>query len=132
MKAMDEKCLALHVELAKEKKLREEAEERQAKEIQDEINRLCERIDQERRGREGEEDAIIKKLNDELIKLQDILQQEQKIREESENSLIKVLEDMCSKMQNEQRSIEHMIYTCTSAYSPVCAWCNPGEQHQFF
>ena len=28
---MDERCLALHVELSKEKKLREEAEERSAK-----------------------------------------------------------------------------------------------------
>merc|ERR1712166_838737 len=78
---MDERCLALHVELSKEKKLREEAEERQARDVQD--------------------DGIIKKLNDELVKLQDILQQEQKIREESENSLIRVLEDMCAKMQNE-------------------------------
>ena len=63
MKAMDEKCLALHVELAKEKKLREEAEERQAKEIQDEINRLTERIDRECRDREGQEDGIIKKAS---------------------------------------------------------------------
>merc|ERR1711977_746589 len=52
MRQMDEKCLALHVELAKEKKLREEAEERMARDIQDEINRLSERIDQERRSRE--------------------------------------------------------------------------------
>ena len=52
MRQLDEKCLALHVKLAKEKKLREEAEERIARDIQDEINRLSERIDSERRSRE--------------------------------------------------------------------------------
>ena len=52
MRQLDEKCLALHVKLAKEKKLRDEAEERIARDIQDEINRLSERIDSERRSRE--------------------------------------------------------------------------------
>ena len=64
MRQLDEKCLALHVELAKEKKLREEAEERIARDIQDEINRLSERIDSERRSREAQEDAIVKRVNE--------------------------------------------------------------------
>ena len=33
MKMMGERCLALHVELSKEKKLREETEERSAKDV---------------------------------------------------------------------------------------------------
>ena len=64
MRQLDEKCLALHVKLAKEKKLREEAEERIARDIQDEINRLSERIDSERRSREAQEDAIVKRVNE--------------------------------------------------------------------
>ena len=105
MKQMDEKCLALHVELGKEKKLREEAEERGRRSACacacGHTCRSCVTHGSVRRSREAQEDGIIKKLNDELVKLQDILQQEQKIREESENSLIRVLEDMCAKMQNE-------------------------------
>ena len=43
---MEEKTMLLKVELMKEKKLREEAEDRMAREIQEEINQLSERIDQ--------------------------------------------------------------------------------------
>merc|ERR1712167_224501 len=66
MKQMDEKCLALHVELAKEKKLREEAEDRMARDIQDEVSRVSERNDQERRAREVSELAISVKLDTDL------------------------------------------------------------------
>merc|ERR1719305_505184 len=86
MKQMDEKCLALHVELAKEKKLREEAEDRMARDIQDEVSRCSERVDQERRARGVSGEAIEGKLDVDLDRIGEMLAIEQKSRETSENS----------------------------------------------
>ena len=51
MKQVDETCFALRLDLAREKKLREEAEERHEKEVADEIIRIADSIDQERKNR---------------------------------------------------------------------------------
>merc|ERR1711971_700114 len=81
---MEEKTMLLKVELMKEKKLREEAEDRMARETQ--------------------EDAIVKRMHDELAKVQQAMSIESTTRVESEHALIQVLDDMCNKMQGEVQS----------------------------
>ena len=66
MKQVDETCFALRMDLAREKKLREEASERHEKEVADEIIRIADNIDQERKNRLDGEEAILRKLNDDV------------------------------------------------------------------
>ena len=75
--ARDETCFALRLDLAREKKLREEAEERHEKEVADEIIRIADAIDQERKNRLDGEEAILRKLNDEVAALTEQITQEQ-------------------------------------------------------
>ena len=77
MKQVDETCFALRLDLAREKKLREEAEERHEKEVADEIIRIADAIDQERKNRLDGEEAILRKLNDEVSALTEQITQEQ-------------------------------------------------------
>merc|ERR1712153_3154 len=51
MKQVDETAFALRLDLAREKKLREEAEERHEKEVADEIIRIADSVDQDRKNR---------------------------------------------------------------------------------
>merc|ERR1711939_965000 len=77
MKQVDETAFALRLDLAREKKLREEAEERHEKEVADEIIRIADTVDQERKQRLDGEETLLKRLNDEVFRLTDIIAQEQ-------------------------------------------------------
>ena len=60
MKQVDETAFALRLDLVREKKLREEAEERHEKEVADEIiRRIADSADQERKNRLDGEKAIL-------------------------------------------------------------------------
>lgn len=92
IKMFDETAFSLRLDLAREKKLTEEAEERHEKEVADEIIRIADRcwtalssslshcwsysVDQERRQRLDGEEALLKRINDEIYRLKDTVEQE--------------------------------------------------------
>merc|ERR1712010_196424 len=76
IKMFDETAFSLRLDLAREKKLTEEAEERHEKEVADEIIRIADSVDQERRQRLDGEEALLKRINDEIYRLKDTVEQE--------------------------------------------------------
>ena len=69
----------MRFELAKEKKGREEVEEKQQKEITDNLARLSEGLDQERSAREEKAEKIVRKLAEEIAHMKDQIATEKKV-----------------------------------------------------
>ena len=69
----------MHQELNKSRTVREDMEERHAREIADEVARLHDRIEQERKICEDNTEKIAKSLQEEVAKVDELLATEQKV-----------------------------------------------------
>ena len=120
IKMFDETAFSLRLDLAREKKLTEEAEERHEKEVADEIIRIADRcgpacppqlpakyrfdhrtppdllfasVDQERRQRLDGEESLLKRINDEIHRLKDTIEQEAANRQELDQRVTRMMEE---------------------------------------
>merc|ERR1712166_875118 len=89
----DETAFSLRLDLAREKKLTEEAEERHEKEVADEIIRIADSVDQERRQRLDGEESLLKRINDEIHRLK-----EKKLREEAEDRMAREIQEEINQL----------------------------------
>merc|ERR1711981_47032 len=123
MKQIDQACLNLREDFAREKERRDESQRRREKKVADEILRITESLDIERKNtyagfkdamdrlngklqseqeqREADEEALIKKLLADINEVHNGIKCEGTIRMDSENHIVRVLEDMCGKLHNE-------------------------------
>ena len=76
---VDERLFSLKLDLAKEKKIREESEDRYYKNFGESINRLQEEIDLENKMRDDNSQKMVKKLSEEIGKFHEMLLFERKV-----------------------------------------------------
>jgi hypothetical protein len=101
IKSLDEKLYALRLELAKEKKFREEVAETQSQCIEENLSRLTSFVENEAVTREESCTRLNQHVQEEIVKIEDSIQIERKEREEVNNSMMKMLDDMQERLLQE-------------------------------
>merc|ERR1712070_1343972 len=94
---LEEKALIVQLEMAQEKKQRQE----NAKNTMSGFKLAMDRLQAEQEQREADEEALIKKLLGDINEVHNSIKQEGTIRAESETHIVRVLEDMCQKLHAE-------------------------------
>merc|ERR1712022_77018 len=110
---IDQACVNLREDFAREKERRDESQKRREKKVADEILRITESLDIERKNRlagklqseeeqrQADEEALIKKLLADINEVHNGIKCEGVIRQRSESHIVQVLEDMCGKLHEE-------------------------------
>merc|ERR1712167_60190 len=98
---LEEKALIVQLEMAQEKKARQENAKHTMAGFKDAMDKLTDKLEAERDQREADEETLIKKLLADINEVHNSIKIEGTIRQESENHIIKVLEDMCQKLHAE-------------------------------
>merc|ERR1711924_255962 len=96
-----EKALIVQLEMAQEKKQRQENAKNTTSGFKLAMDRLNDKLQAEQEQREADEEALIKKLLADINEVHNSIKQEGTIRAESETHIIRVLEDMCQKLHAE-------------------------------
>merc|ERR1712164_188604 len=96
--ALEEKALIVQLEMAQEKKIRQENAKNTYAGFKDAMDRLNGKLQTEQEQREADEEALIKKLLADINEVHNGIKCEGTIRMDSENHIIRVLEDMCQKL----------------------------------
>merc|ERR1711937_261420 len=96
-----EKALIVQLEMAQEKKIRQENAKNTYAGFKDAMDRLNGKLQTEQEQREADEEALIKKLLADINEVHNGIKCEGTIRMDSENHIVRVLEDMCGKLHNE-------------------------------
>merc|ERR1711977_518321 len=99
--ALEEKALIVQLEMAQEKKIRQENAKNTYAGFKDAMDRLNGKLQTEQEQREADEEALIKKLLADINEVHNGIKCEGTIRMDSENHIVRVLEDMCGKLHNE-------------------------------
>merc|ERR1712010_204328 len=99
--ALEEKALIVQLEMAQEKKIRQENAKNTYAGFKDAMDRLNGKLQSEQEQREADEEALIKKLLADINEVHNGIKCEGTIRMDSENHIVRVLEDMCGKLHNE-------------------------------
>merc|ERR1711881_264148 len=98
---LEEKALIVQLEMAQEKKIRQENAKNTYAGFKDAMDRLNGKLQSEQEQREADEEALIKKLLADINEVHNGIKCEGTIRMDSENHIVRVLEDMCGKLHNE-------------------------------
>lgn len=101
VKSLDEKLYGLRLELAKEKKFREEVAETQSQCIEDNLSKLTNFVENEAVTREESCARLNQHVQEEILKIEDSVHIERKEREEVNGSMLKMLEDMQDRLLQE-------------------------------
>merc|ERR1712010_165255 len=96
-----ENALLDELEMAQEKKIRQENAKNTYAGFKDAMDRLNGKLQSEQEQREADEEALIKKLLADINEVHNGIKCEGTIRMDSENHIVRVLEDMCGKLHNE-------------------------------
>merc|ERR1712036_77052 len=96
-----ENALIVQLEMAQEKKQRQENAKNTMSGFKLAMDRLNDKLQAEQEQREADEEALIKKLLADINEVHNSIKQEGTIRAESETHIIRVLEDMCQKLHAE-------------------------------
>merc|ERR1712023_71233 len=96
-----ENALIDELEMAQEKKIRQENAKNTWAGFRDAMDRLNGKLQSEQEQREADEEALIKKLLADINEVHNGIKCEGTIRMDSENHIVRVLEDMCGKLHNE-------------------------------
>merc|ERR1712057_36432 len=99
--ALEEKALIVQLEMAQEKKIRQQNALNTYAGFKDAMDRLNGKLQSEQEQREADEEALIKKLLADINEIHNGIKCEGTIRMDSENHIVRVLEDMCGKLHNE-------------------------------
>merc|ERR1712188_205498 len=99
--ALEEKALIVQLEMAQEKKIRQENAKNTWAGFRDAMDRLGGKLQSEEEQRQADEEALIKKLLADINEVHNGIKCEGVIRQRSENHIVRVLEDMCGKLHNE-------------------------------
>merc|ERR1719409_846212 len=97
----EEKALIVQLEMAQEKKQRQENAKNTMSGFKLAMDRLQDKLQAEQEQREADEEALIKKLLADINEVHNSIKQEGQIRAESETHIVRVLEDMCQKLHAE-------------------------------
>merc|ERR1719486_1805717 len=98
---LEEKALIVQLEMAQEKKQRQENAKATMTGFKIAMDRLQDKLQAEQEQREADEEALIKKLLADINEVHNSIKQEGQIRAESETHIVRVLEDMCQKLHAE-------------------------------
>merc|ERR1711959_445019 len=98
---LEEKALIVQLEMAQEKKQRQENAKNTMSGFKLAMERLNDKLQAEEEQRTADEEALIKKLLADINEVHNSIKQEGAIRAESETHIIRVLEDMCQKLHSE-------------------------------
>merc|ERR1719253_1962649 len=98
---LEEKALIVQLEMAQEKKQRQENAKATMSGFKLAMDRLQDKLQAEQEQREADEEALIKKLLTDINEVHNSIKQEGTIRAESETHIVRVLEDMCQKLHAE-------------------------------
>merc|ERR1711907_666835 len=99
IKQIDQACVNLREDFAREKERRDESQKRREKKVADEILRITESLDQERKNRLSGENGIYTKMNEKLRDVENALLEERKGRIELDTVFSETLEEkalLCS------------------------------------
>merc|ERR1711861_6207 len=99
--ALEEKALIVQLEMAQEKKIRQENAKNTYAGFKDAMDRLNGKLQTEQEQREADEEALIKKLLADINEVHNGIKCEGTIRMDSESHIVQVLEDMCGKLHEE-------------------------------
>merc|ERR1711918_308516 len=99
--ALEEKALIVQLEMAQEKKIRQENAKNTWAGFRDAMDRLGGKLQSEEEQRQADEEALIKKLLADISEVHNGIQCEGVIRSRSESHIVQVLEDMCGKLHEE-------------------------------
>merc|ERR1711988_543566 len=99
--SLEEKALIVQLEMAQEKKQRQENAKNTMSGFKLAMDRLQDKLQAEQEQREADEEALIKKLLADINEVHNSIKQEGQIRAESETHIVRVLEDMCQKLHAE-------------------------------
>merc|ERR1712153_265578 len=93
--ALEEKALIVQLEMAQEKKIRQENAKNTWAGFRDAMDRLGGKLQSEEEQRQADEEALIKKLLADINEVHNGIKCEGVIRQRSESHIVQVLEDMC-------------------------------------
>merc|ERR1711935_878061 len=96
-----EKALIVQLEMAQEKKIRQENAKNTWAGFRDAMDRLGGKLQSEEEQRQADEEALIKKLLADINEVHNGIKCEGVIRQRSESHIVQVLEDMCGKLHEE-------------------------------
>merc|ERR1711998_291092 len=99
--ALEEKALIVQLEMAQEKKIRQENAKNTWAGFRDAMDRLGGKLQSEEEQRQADEEALIKKLLADINEVHNGIKCEGVIRARSENHIVQVLDEMCGKLQDE-------------------------------
>merc|ERR1712022_33624 len=99
--ALEEKALIVQLEMAQEKKIRQENAKNTWAGFRDAMDRLGGKLQSEEEQRQADEEALIKKLLADINEVHNGIKCEGVIRQRSESHIVQVLEDMCGKLHEE-------------------------------
>merc|ERR1719258_121990 len=100
-KQIDQACINLREDFAREKERRDESQKRREKKVADEILRITESLDQERKNRLSGENGIYTKMNERLRDVENALLEERKGRIELDTVFSETLEEKALIVQLE-------------------------------
>merc|ERR1711988_1336625 len=99
--ALEEKALIVQLEMAQEKKIRQENAKNTWAGFRDAMDRLGGKLQSEEEQLQADEEALIKKLLADINEVHNGIKCEGVIRTRSESHIVQVLEEMCGKLQEE-------------------------------
>jgi hypothetical protein len=123
-KLMDDRASSIRVDLAKEKKTREDVSEQQSAELSSSITRLTAVVDEESTARLEGLDGLNSHVQEEFQKFEDEALTEKRDRDEANSALVKMLEDMqerlLQELVNERTERENIEETLLKLLEETC------------
>ena len=101
---IDDKCFAMRLALAKEKKKRESAEEMHAAEVSEKIGTINNKTQQGLDRKLDDGSGLVRHLTDKMQDLREQLREEQRQRDETERTMLHMLDDVVGKIKDDLRA----------------------------
>jgi len=97
----ENRFLVLRQQLTKNTRLREEIEQRHAREVAEEVARIQDKIDKERHTSEENRKKIATNIDEETAKVAALVTQESKTREETTPKIVQMMQDLQAKVKKD-------------------------------
>ena len=100
-KAMEERLYTIRLDLAKEKKVREDTQEHNYSQVGESIRALQEEIDQQIVQSEENSQRVIQQLSEEVASFHEQMLEERRQRETAQSQMVRMLEDAHARVVSE-------------------------------